>query len=40
MRKEGILDPLKNVVSALRYGVGVASILLTAEAGVVVDRMD
>ena len=35
MLKQNIIDPVKNVKAALRYGGGVASILLTAEVGVI-----
>lgn len=36
--KGNIIDPVLNIKSALRYGAGVASILLTAEVGVINDE--
>jgi chaperonin GroEL (HSP60 family) len=35
MREAGVVDPVKVVKSALRYGAGLASILLTADCAVV-----
>ena len=40
IKEAGIVDPVKVVKSALRYGAGLASILLTAECGVVEERYD
>jgi len=36
----GIVDPLKVVKSSLRYGSGLASILLTADCAVVDEEYD
>ncbi len=36
----GIVDPVKVVKHALRYGAGLASILLTAECSIVQDNYD
>jgi chaperonin GroEL len=36
----GVVDPTKVVKSALRYGAGLASILLTAECAVVDEKYD
>ena len=40
IKEAGIVDPVKVVKSALRYGAGLASILLTAECAVVEERYD
>ena len=36
----GVVDPVKVVKCALRYGAGLASILLTAECAVVDEKYD
>ena len=40
LRERGVVDPVKVVKHALRYGAGLASILLTAECSVVQDNYD
>jgi hypothetical protein len=35
-----VVDPVKVVKSALRYGAGLASILLTAECAIVDEKYD
>ena len=38
MKEAGVVDPVKVVKSALRYGAGLASILLTAECAIVEEK--
>jgi chaperonin GroEL (HSP60 family) len=38
--ESGVVDPVKVVKSALRYGAGLASILLTAECAIVDEKYD
>jgi chaperonin GroEL (HSP60 family) len=40
IEETGVVDPVKVVKSALRYGAGLASILLTAECAVLDEKYD